>query len=73
MEDTIIKIDQAGRVIIPAKVRRKFKTDKFELKVAETKVELIPVKPLESLFGAVPEIDTSKIRKEHREEVENEE
>lgn len=73
MEDTIIKIDQAGRIIIPAKVRRRFKTDKFELKASENKVELIPIKPVESLFGSVPELDLSKIRKEHREDVENEE
>lgn len=73
MEDTIIKIDKAGRIVIPAKVRRRFKTDKFELKAGEGKVELIPVKPVESLFGSVPELDLSKIKKEHKEEVENEE
>ncbi|RMF88954.1 MAG: AbrB family transcriptional regulator [Methanobacteriota archaeon] len=72
MKDAIVKIDQAGRLVLPAKVRRRFKTDKFELRAGEGKVELIPVEPVESLFRSVPELDLERIRREHREEVEDE-
>lgn len=40
--------------------------------MTDDKLELTPVKPLESLFGALPELDIERIRREHEDEVRNE-
>ena len=36
------------------------------------KIELVPVKSLESLFGAFPDLDIERIRHEHENEIKNE-
>lgn len=70
MENTII-MDKSGRIVIPKKVRSKFKTNRFELHSDAEKIELIPIKPLGSLFGSIPDLDIDKIKKEHEKEAKN--
>jgi hypothetical protein len=36
------------------------------------KIELVPVKSLESLFGSFPDLDVEWIRREHENEIKNE-
>jgi hypothetical protein len=36
------------------------------------KIELMPVKSLKSLFGAFPDLDVERIRREHEDEIKNE-
>ncbi len=68
----IIQMDKNGRVVIPGKIRKKFRTRKFFLEVNEDRIQLIPVKSLESLFGTVPELDLPRIYREHEEEKDEE-
>lgn len=67
-----LTMDKSGRIVLPMRVRKRFGTSRFELVVTENKLELTPVKPLESIFGTLPELDIEKIRREHEEEVRNE-
>jgi AbrB family looped-hinge helix DNA binding protein len=68
----LIAMDKSGRIIIPSKIRQRYRTNKFEIRIDDDKIELRPVKPLESLFGALPELDLATIRKEHADEVDDE-
>lgn len=40
--------------------------------ITGNKIESMPIRPLESLFGALPELDIEQIRREHEDEVKNE-
>lgn len=71
-EREIITIDPSGRLVLPKKIRNSFDTDRFEVRKNDDSIELIPVKPLHSLFGILPEIDMEKIYREHNLEVERE-
>jgi bifunctional DNA-binding transcriptional regulator/antitoxin component of YhaV-PrlF toxin-antitoxin module len=71
-EKEIIIIDQSGRLVLPKKIRNSFETDRFEVRKSGDTIQLIPVKPLHSLFGILPEIDMEKIYREHNREVEME-
>jgi len=68
----IITVDQNGRLVLPKKIRNIFDTDRFEVKTTDDSIELIPIKPLHTLFGILPEIDMEKIYREHNLEVEME-
>ncbi len=71
MEATIT-MDERGRIVLPMRVRKRFKTSRFGLKLSENKIELVPVKSLESLFGTFPDLDIERIRREHEHEIKNE-
>lgn len=71
-EKEIITIDQSGRLVLPKKIRNSFDTDRFEVRKTDDSIELIPIKPLHSLFGILPEIDMERIYREHNHEVEME-
>lgn len=68
--EKIVTMDKSGRIVIPLRIRQKFNTNRFELNANEDKIELTPIKSIESLFGKVPELDIGKIKKEHKEESE---
>jgi bifunctional DNA-binding transcriptional regulator/antitoxin component of YhaV-PrlF toxin-antitoxin module len=68
----MITIDRSGRFVLPKKIRNYFATSRFEVAVNKGKIELIPVKPLRTLLGALPDIDIDAIRQEHEEEIERE-
>lgn len=68
MEEVIV-MDSSGRIVVPKKIRRKFPTNRFIMKSDGEKIELKPMKSLDALFGAIPELDLRKIRKEHEKEV----
>ena len=71
MEATIT-MDKSGRIVLPMRVRKRFETSRFGLKVSKNKIELVPVKSLESLFGSFPDLDIKRIRREHEDEIKNE-
>lgn len=48
---TFVKLDDKGRVFLPASVRKKVRTRRFEVKVVKGKIELIPVKDIRALRG----------------------
>ncbi|KUG15196.1 hypothetical protein ASZ90_015152 [hydrocarbon metagenome] len=65
-------MDKNGRVIIPGRIRKHYRTRKFVLEADENRIQLIPVKSLESLFGTIPELDLARIYQEHEEENDDE-
>ena len=68
----LVTIDHSGRLVLPKKIRNLFDANRFEVKATENHIELIPIKPLHTLFGILPEIDMEKIYWEHDLEVEEE-
>ena len=68
----VIVVDATGRMVLPKKIRDHFNAKRFEVRAKEGYIELIPVKPLDVLFGILPEIDMEKIYREHDLEVEEE-
>ncbi|ATZ60651.1 MAG: hypothetical protein BME93_00385 [Methanosarcinales archaeon Met12] len=65
-------VDTHGRIVIPKRVRKIFKTNRFEIGVKKEKIELKPIKSLDELFGSLPELDLKLIKREHEEEARNE-
>lgn len=68
----IVIMDKNGRVVIPGRIRKQYRTRKFFLEADEDRIQLIPVKSLESLFGTVPELDIPRIYREHEEDKDEE-
>ena len=67
-----ITMDKSGRIVLPMRIRKRLETSRFGLKVPENEIELVPVKSLESLFGAFPDLGIERIRREHEAEIKNE-
>jgi len=71
-EVEIVTIDRSGRLVLPKKIRDNFNTDRFEVRSTADAIELVPVKPLRSLLGALPDLDIRRIYREHDEDVDRE-
>ena len=69
---TVITVDATGRMVLPKKIRDHYHANRFEVKEAEGHIELIPVKPLSSLLGILPDLDIEAIYRDHDREVEEE-
>ena len=48
---TTIELDEKGRALLPASVRRKVKSRKFQVKLKGNRIELLPIEDLKSLKG----------------------
>jgi bifunctional DNA-binding transcriptional regulator/antitoxin component of YhaV-PrlF toxin-antitoxin module len=70
--DIFIKLDEHGRMTIPNKIRKKYKTRNFILEERQTEVVLKPVMSIEQLFGTLPDVNIEKLKEEHIKEVEYE-
>lgn len=68
----VIVVDATGRMVLPKKIREQFKTRRFVVLEKQGHIELVPVKPLDSLFGIFPEINMEKMYREHDRDVEEE-
>jgi len=68
----IIAIDATGRMVLPKKIRDHYEANRFVVREAEGHIELVPVKPLHTLFGILPDIDLEAIYRDHDREVEEE-
>ena len=68
----VITVDATGRMVLPKKIRDRFESNRFKVREAEGHIELIPVKPLSSLFGILPDLDIEAIYRDHDREVEEE-
>ncbi|MBI4362721.1 MAG: hypothetical protein HY558_06055 [Euryarchaeota archaeon] len=72
-EQNVVSLDPQGRIVIPRRIRRAVAARRFEIGVHDDRIELRPIRPLEELFGSLPRLDTGRILREHRREVEDEE
>jgi bifunctional DNA-binding transcriptional regulator/antitoxin component of YhaV-PrlF toxin-antitoxin module len=68
----LISLDRSGRLVLPKKIRNHFATNRFEISIDNGKIELIPIKPLSSLLGILPDLDIEAIYRDHDREVEEE-
>ncbi len=68
----VISIDATGRLVLPKKIRDHYHATKFEVRETKGRIELIPLKPLSSLFGIFPDLDIEALYREHDREVEEE-
>lgn len=68
----VITVDTTGRMVLPKKIRDRFESNRFRVRETEGHIELIPVKPLSSLFGIFPDLDIEAIYRDHDREVEEE-
>lgn len=68
----VITVDATGRMVLPKKIRDRFESNRFKVRETEGHIELIPVKPLSSLFGILPDLDIEAIYRDHDREVEEE-
>ena len=48
---TIVELDEKGRALLPASVRKKLGVRRFELKVAGDRLELVPIQDFRTLRG----------------------
>lgn len=63
--EAVITMVEKGRIALPANIRKRFKTNGFEFRVTKNKIELKPLESIDSIFGALPELDLEIIRREH--------
>ncbi len=68
----LVTIDRSGRLVLPKRIRNLYDVNRFEVIASDNHIELIPVKPLHTLFGILPEIDMDRVYREHDLEVEQE-
>ena len=70
--EVLIKLDEHGRMTVPNRIRKKFKTRKFILEDKKKEVVLKPVLSIDQLFGSLPDLNIEKLKEEHIKEVEYE-
>jgi len=68
----VIVVDATGRMVLPKKIRDHFNAKRFEVLEKEGHIELIPIKPLDTLFGILPKTNIGKLYQEHDRECEEE-
>ena len=52
-KDFIVKVSSKGQIVIPVEIRRRFNIkDKVLVRVEGNEIKIIPIIPLEDLFGA---------------------
>jgi bifunctional DNA-binding transcriptional regulator/antitoxin component of YhaV-PrlF toxin-antitoxin module len=62
---SVVIIDATGRMVLPKKIREHYGADRFRVREAEGHIELIPVKPLNSLLGILPDLDMEAVYRDH--------
>jgi AbrB family looped-hinge helix DNA binding protein len=65
----LVTVDRSGRLVLPKKIRNLFDANRFEVKVMENHIELVPVKPIRSLLGILPDLNLEAIYRDHDREV----
>jgi len=48
---TVVELDRKGRALLPASVRRKVASRRFEVRVSKGRIEFIPLDDVKSLKG----------------------
>ena len=65
----VITVDAVGRMVLPKKIRDHYPVNRFEVREAKGHIELVPVKPLRSLLGILPDLDIDEVYRDHDREV----
>jgi AbrB family looped-hinge helix DNA binding protein len=48
---TVVELDRKGRALLPASLRKKLGTRRFEVRLVDGRIELVPLQSLKSLKG----------------------
>jgi len=65
----VVTVDATGRMVLPKKIREHYGADRFVIRETEKHIELVPVRPLRSLLGILPDLDPETIYRDHDREV----
>jgi len=65
----VVTIDATGRMVLPKKIREHYGADRFVVRETEKHIELVPVRPISSLLGILPDLDLKAIYRDHDREV----
>ena len=65
----VITVDAVGRMVLPKKIRDHYPSHRFEVREAKGHIELVPVKPLRSLLGILPDLDIEEVYRDHERDV----
>ena len=68
----VVSVDSTGRMVLPKKIREHYDATRFRVRETEGHIELIPIPPLSSLLGILPDIDLEALYRDHDREVEEE-
>ncbi len=69
--ETVVSIDEFGRLLVPKAIRRLFSARKFALQFEEDEIKLTPLKTWDEFFGSSPELNVRRLEKLRREEEES--
>ena len=58
--EIFVKMDEHGRMTVPNRIRKKYKTRKFIMEDRKKEVVLKPVMSIDQLFGAIPDLNIEK-------------
>lgn len=67
--EPVVSVDSTGRMVLPKKIRDHYDSTRFRVRETEGHIELIPVPPLSSLLGILPQIDLEALYHDHDREV----
>ncbi len=48
---TVVELDEKGRALLPAAMRKKFRTRRFEARLVKGRIELVPLEDMKALKG----------------------
>jgi len=48
---TVVELDEKGRVLLPSSLRKKLRTRRFEVRLVDGRIELVPLENLKMLKG----------------------
>lgn len=68
----VVSVDATGRLVLPKKIRDHYDATRFRVRETEGHIELIPVPPLSSLLGILPDINLKALYRDHDREVDEE-
>jgi bifunctional DNA-binding transcriptional regulator/antitoxin component of YhaV-PrlF toxin-antitoxin module len=47
----VVELDEKGRVLLPASLRKKLRARRFEVRLVQGRIELVPIQDLKALKG----------------------
>ena len=65
----VVTIDATGRMVLPKKIREHYDADRFVVRETQGHIELVPVRPISSLFGVLRDLDLESVYRDHDREV----
>ncbi len=68
MDGEIVEMDRVGRIVVPKRLRKAFKTFRFFIQADDGELRLRPLKSWDELFGCLPNLDRRDLDELDRED-----